>query len=72
MFRVDLRRANGHVEIVSLLMEKNANPAATTRMHGSEVDLTPLHLAIQSGHIHIVQKLVEHVVWLPFSRRCPL
>ena len=47
--------ANGHTEIVKLLIAANAEVNAVNNLQK-----TPLHLAARSGHTEIVKLLIEN------------
>ena len=48
----------GHVQIVKILLEANADINAKSRYSG---DMTPIHLAISNGHTEVVEMLLNGV-----------
>jgi len=48
---------NGHLNVVSILLEHNANPTQTRTLDG----VFPLLMAVDNGHDKVVKTLLEHI-----------
>lgn len=58
---IDCAAANGHEKVLKVLIEAGAevNPQQI-EAEGTSADITPLHLAVQEGHLGVVRLLLDH------------